>query len=97
MAEALLDKVLGKLADAENGVKAYEVLETYKGKDRYVEIVNGEVKVLYLVGNKRYAKTSTYDAATGIYTVETTDGWSYYVKVVGDNVIIANDMSEFNA
>ena len=33
MAEALLDKVLGKLADEENGVKAYEVLETYKGKD----------------------------------------------------------------
>ncbi len=33
MAEALLDSVLGKLADEENGVKAYEVLETYKGKD----------------------------------------------------------------
>ncbi len=33
MAEALLDKVLGKLADEEAGVKAYEVLETYKGKD----------------------------------------------------------------
>ena len=33
MAEALLDNVLGKLADAEKGVKAYEVLETYKGKD----------------------------------------------------------------
>ncbi len=33
MAEALLDKVLGKLADAENGVAAYEVLETYVGTD----------------------------------------------------------------
>ena len=33
MAEALLDKVLGKLADEEAGVKAYEVLEKYKGKD----------------------------------------------------------------
>ncbi len=33
MAEALLDAVLGKLADKENGVAAYEVLETYKGKD----------------------------------------------------------------
>mgnify|MGYP004647716459 FL=1 len=31
MAEELLDKVLGKLA--EEGEKAYEVLETYKGKD----------------------------------------------------------------
>ena len=33
MAEALLDKVLGKLADEEAGKPAYEVLETYKGKD----------------------------------------------------------------
>ncbi len=33
MAQALLDSVLGKLADKENGVAAYEVLETYKGKD----------------------------------------------------------------
>mgnify|MGYP003299918316 CR=1 FL=1 len=33
MAEALLDSILGKLADEENGVKAYEILETYKGSD----------------------------------------------------------------
>ena len=33
MAEALLDKVLGKLGNEEEGVKAYEVLETYTGKD----------------------------------------------------------------
>ena len=33
MAQALLDKVLGKLADEENGKPAYEVLETYEGKD----------------------------------------------------------------
>ena len=33
MAEALLDKVLGGLGNEEEGVKAYEVLETYKGKD----------------------------------------------------------------
>ena len=33
MAQALLDKVLGKLADEENGVKAYEILETYVGTD----------------------------------------------------------------
>ena len=33
MAEALLDSVLGKLSDEENGVKAYEILETYKGSD----------------------------------------------------------------
>ena len=33
MAEALLDTVLGKLGDEKEGKKAYEVLETYKGKD----------------------------------------------------------------
>ena len=33
MAEPLLDTVLGKLADKEDGTPAYEVLETYKGKD----------------------------------------------------------------
>ena len=33
MAVALLDTVLGKLGDEENGVKDYEVLETYKGQD----------------------------------------------------------------
>ena len=33
MASALLDTVLGRLGNEEEGVKAYEVLETYKGKD----------------------------------------------------------------
>lgn len=33
MAVALLDKVLGSLGNEEEGVKAYEILETYKGKD----------------------------------------------------------------
>ena len=33
LAEALLDKVLGSLADEEKGIAAYEVLETYKGTD----------------------------------------------------------------
>ncbi|MBQ4536617.1 MAG: isoleucine--tRNA ligase [Lachnospiraceae bacterium] len=33
MAEALLDTVLGKLGDKENGVAAYEILEKYTGKD----------------------------------------------------------------
>ena len=33
MAEALLDTVLGKLADKENGTPAYEILETYMGTD----------------------------------------------------------------
>ena len=33
MAEALLDKVLGRLQNEEEGIKAYEVVETYTGKD----------------------------------------------------------------
>ena len=33
MAQALLDNVLGSLGNEEEGVKAYEVLETYVGKD----------------------------------------------------------------
>ncbi len=33
MAKALLDNVLGSLGDKENGVEAYEILETYKGTD----------------------------------------------------------------
>ena len=33
MAQPLLDTVLGKLGDEEKGVAAYEILETYKGKD----------------------------------------------------------------
>ena len=33
MAEALLDKILGALGNEEEGKKAYEVLETYKGKE----------------------------------------------------------------
>ncbi len=33
MAQALLNTVLGKLGDEEKGIPAYEVLETYKGKD----------------------------------------------------------------
>ena len=33
MAEALLDTVLGKLADEESGKPAYKVLETFKGKE----------------------------------------------------------------
>ena len=33
MAEALLDPVLGKLADKENGTPAYDILETYVGTD----------------------------------------------------------------
>ncbi len=50
MATALLDTVLGKLADEEKGIKAYEVLETYKGKDleykEYIPLYDCEIPVV---------------------------------------------------
>ena len=56
MAQALLDTVLGKLADKENGTPAYEVLETYVGSD----IENKEYEPLYAcakeVADKQHKK-----------------------------------------
>ncbi len=52
MAEALLDTVLGKLADEENGVKAYEILETYKGSD----LENKEYEPLFNFADEIIAK-----------------------------------------
>jgi len=66
----------------------------YQGRDRYVEMANGEIKVLYLVGNKRYMKECEYDEEKEIYVVKTVDGRTYYVKDVGENVIIADNIDE---
>ena len=56
MAQALLDTVLGKLADKENGTPAYEVLETYIGSD----LENKEYEPLYAcakeVADKQHKK-----------------------------------------
>ncbi len=52
MAQALLDKVLGKLADEENGVAAYEVLETYVGTD----LEHKEYEPLYACAGEVAAK-----------------------------------------
>ena len=56
MAQALLDTVLGKLADKENGTPAYEVLETYVGSD----LENKEYEPLYAcakeVADKQHKK-----------------------------------------
>ena len=52
LAEALLDSVLGGLADEENGVKAYEVLETYVGKDLEYK----EYEPLYACAGERAEK-----------------------------------------
>ncbi len=52
MAEALLDTVLGRLADKKNGTPAYEVLETYTGK----ELENKEYEPLFPYANDIVAK-----------------------------------------
>ena len=56
MAQALLDTVLGKLADKENGTPAYEVLEKYVGSD----LENKEYEPLYAcakeVADKQHKK-----------------------------------------
>ena len=56
MAQALLDTVLGKLADKENGTPAYKVLETYVGSD----LENKEYEPLYAcakeVADKQHKK-----------------------------------------
>ena len=52
MAKALLDKVLGKLGDEEKGVKAYEILETYKG----IELEYKEYEPLFACAGESAAK-----------------------------------------
>ena len=54
MASALLDKVLGRLGDEEEGTKAYEVLETYKGKDLEYK----EYEPLYECAHEKAVKQS---------------------------------------
>ncbi|MBR2375467.1 MAG: hypothetical protein IKA88_04180 [Clostridia bacterium] len=53
---------------------------------RYVEIVDGKVTLLSLHGNVYYVKECTY--ADGVYTLKTTNGRSFTVTVVGENVVI---------
>ena len=56
--------------------------------ERLVEIVNGRVEMLNLHGNIYYVETCVYDSATQTYTVTTTKGTSYTIKVEGNNVSI---------
>ena len=57
-------------------------------------MVNDEITILNLVKNKRYAKTCTYNESNGVYTVKTQDNRTYYVKVVGEHVVISDKLSE---
>ena len=71
MAEALLDTVLGKLADEESGKPAYKVLETFKGK----ELEYKEYEPLYDCAAKvaeKQQKKAFYVTCDGYVTL--TDG-----------------------
>ena len=61
MAEALLDTVLGKLADKENGAPAYEILETYTGKEleykEYEPLLDCAVEICRKQNKKAYYVT----------------------------------------
>ena len=61
MAEALLDTVLGKLADKENGTPAYEILEKFTGKDleykEYEPLFNYATEICKKQNKKAYYVT----------------------------------------
>ena len=57
--------------------------------ERLVEIVDGRVEQLNLHGNIYYVEECEYDAATQTYTVTTTKGTGYTIKVEGQNVVIS--------
>ena len=80
MAEALLDSVLGKLADEENGVKAYEILEEYKGK----ELEYKEYEPLFAcAGNSAKKQNKKAHFVTCDEYVTMTDGTGRNAKVEG--------------
>ena len=71
LAEALLDTVLGRFEDKEKGVKAYEILETYKGRD----LEHKEYEPLFDFANeiiKKQNKKAHYVVCDGYVTL--TDG-----------------------
>ena len=57
--------------------------------ERFVEIIDGRVEQLNLHGNIYYVEECEYDAATQTYTVTTTKGTGYTIKVEGQNVVIS--------
>ncbi len=71
LAEALLDTVLGRFEDKEKGIKAYEILETYKGCD----LEHKEYEPLFDFANeiiKKQNKKAHYVVCDGYVTL--TDG-----------------------
>ncbi len=67
----------------------------FKGRQRYVEMVNDEVTAIYAMSRKYYAKSCTKDAESEIYTIETTNkGTTYYVVVIGENIVMDTDLED---
>ncbi len=83
MAEALLDSVLGKLA-TEEGAKAYEVLETYKGKDleykEYESLFPWAVDVA-----KKQNKRAHYVTCDGYVTMSDGTGIVHIAPAFGED------------
>ena len=70
------------------GYKEATIMREANDENRYAEIVDGEVALLKLYKNIYYVESCTYDEATSTYTVRTTKGTTYTVKVNGEHVLI---------
>jgi len=84
MAEALLDKVLGRLGDEENGVKAYEILERYKG----TELEYREYEPLFACAGESAAKQHKkghYVVCDGYVTMSDGTGIVHIAPAFGED------------
>ena len=84
MAEALLDKVLGRLGDEENGVKAYGILERYKG----TELEYREYEPLFACAGESAAKQHKkghYVVCDGYVTMSDGTGIVHIAPAFGED------------
>ncbi len=84
LAEALLDQVLGGLADGENGGSAYEVLETYSGRD----LENKEYEPLFDYGKEavdRQNKKGFYVTCDSYVTMSDGTGIVHIAPAFGED------------
>ena len=84
MAQALLDSVLGKLADKENGVAAYEILESYQGK----ELEYKEYEPLFACAAecaKKQDKKAHYVTCDGYVTMSDGTGIVHIAPAFGED------------
>ena len=84
MAQALLDTVLGRLADEEKGVPAYEVLETFKG----TELEYREYEPLFACAGEAAAKQrkkAHYVVCDGYVTMSDGTGIVHIAPAFGED------------